>query len=160
MATAYGKAHVYLGQNPPNFTMYNASGTDLSTGYIDPEMDEASLTVNYTQTEQVNTAGEIDAIRSKGEYLEAQFTLRPNSSTIADALKSATLPGAGFSFTVSGMKVIKAGSFSDAFNCTVSTSPWFVQPGASLRGPSQDAATLTVTARRYASITVNTPTSE
>lgn len=160
MATAYGKVHVYLGQNPPNFTMYNASGTDLSTGYIDPEMDEASLTVGFNATEQVNTAGEIDAIRFKGEYLEAQFTLRPNSTSIANALKAATLPGAGFSFTVADMKVVKAGSFADAFNCTISTSPWFVQPNASLRGPSQDAATLTVTARRYAGVTTNTPATE
>jgi len=160
MATAYGKAHVYLGQNPPNFTMYNASGTDLSTGYVDPEMDEASLTVNFTFTEQVNTAGEIDAIRSKGEYLEAQFMLRPNADTIANALKAAVVPGRGFSFTVSGMKVIQAGSFLDAFNCTTANGPWFVQPGGSLRGPSQDAATLTITARRYASILTNTVTAE
>lgn len=154
MATQYGKAHLYLGQNPPNFVMYDTTNTETS-GYVDPEMDEASLTVNFTFTEQVNVSGEIDSIRSKGEYLEAQFTLRPNGTDDAAARNAATLPGAGWKFTVTGMKVIKAGSFADAFNYNASTNPapWYVQPGASLRGPSQDAATLTVTARRYANVT-------
>ena len=99
----------------------------------------------------------------RGEYLRATFQMVPKDSgsgqSISDALKAATVPGEGMSFTVSGMKVIIAGGFADAFNCTTSTSPWFVESG-SLRGSAQDAAGVTFTAVRFAGITSNTPVTE
>ena len=158
MATAYGKVHVVLGETPPTITMYkNVTGTATSLGsaYVNPDFDEASISVGFTTKEQAAASGEIDSVRFYGEYLEATFQIRPKAATIADALKAATIPGAGFHFTVSGMAVIAAGSFSDALNCSTSNGPWFVQPGAALRGPSTDAATISVTARRYPGITSN-----
>jgi hypothetical protein len=161
MATAYGDNHLILGVAPPTFTMYDATGSDVTTGWVNPEMDEASITVGFTAKEQMDTSGEISQIRFHGEYLEATFTLRPTSTNSAQTMKSARLPGAGYSFAISGMKIIQMGSFADAFNTNgSSTQPWFAQPGASLRGPSQEAATVTVTCRRYAAITSRTPLTE
>jgi hypothetical protein len=170
MATAYGGPHVILsiGQvpaNPPSITMYDATGTTLGSAWIYTEPTEASLTVNFESAVVNNHLGEPCFRRSKGESLEAQFTVRPRSSdgtpTIAEALKAATLPGEGYSFIVTGMKIIRGGkNFADGFNCTISTSPWFVESGTSLRGPSDDAATLTFTGRRYLSIANNTPVTE
>ncbi len=167
MATAYGNAHVILGQSPPTITMYGKTGTDLGAAYVNPAMDEASVTVGFTHTEVVGTSGEVSLIRSKGEYLEATFQLRPcdtngDGTSTTDALLSARLPGAGFSFRVTGMKAFAAGSFTNALNYVESTQtqPWFVQPGATLRGPSQDVATITLTARRYLGITSHTPVTE
>lgn len=165
-AVAHGDPRLYLGMSPATVTMYNASGTDISAtnAYVTPQMTEADVTVGFEVSEHQNIAGEIAHRRCKGEYLEATFQFVPADTgvtpTTADAVKSATLPGKGFSFAISGMKAIPMGGFADAFNCTSTTSPWFVQPGAGIRGPSQEMATVTVTARRYSGITSNTPVSE
>lgn len=164
-AVAHGDIHVILGQSPPTYTMYGPNGTTLGSGYVSPNLDEASLTVGFVAREIVGTSGDIVARRATGAYIEASFTLRPSdtggSQTVADALKAATLPGAGFSFTITGMHKIKAGGFDDAFNTTEQQiQPWFVEPGASLRGPAQEAAIITLTARRYLGITSSTPVAE
>ena len=162
-ATAFGDIHVVLGQSPPTIVMYNKAGSSLGSAYINPELAEATLETVFEAQNYTNVAGDICARRTRGEYLRATFQMVPKDSstgqTVADALKAATVPGEGMSFTVAGMKVIAAGGFADGFNCTTSTSPWFVESG-SLRGSAQDAAGVTFTAVRFAGITSNSPVTE
>lgn len=162
-ATAFGDIHVVLGQAPPTITMYDKTGSSLGSAYVNPDLAEASLETVFDGNNYTNSAGEVCARRTKGEYLRATFQVVPKDSgvsqAVSDALKAAAIPGEGFSFVVSGMKVIKAGSFSDAFNNSTSTSPWFVESG-SIRGSAQEPAGVTYTAVRFAGITSNTPVTE
>jgi hypothetical protein len=160
-ATAYGEAHIVFGASPPTITLYGKDGVSIGAGYVNPDLAEATLEVVFDSSNYTNTAGEICARRTKGEHLRATFQVIPNAATIADAKLAAMIPGEGWSFTISGMHAIRAGTFTNAFNVTSPTTdrPWFVESG-SIRGSIQDPAGVTFSAVRIYAITTNAPTSE
>lgn len=141
-----------MGKGVPTIVFYDKTGTTLSTAYRTPPIEEIDVTVGGASDEQEGVDGEIEHVHFKGEYIELNLNCRPADDTIANALKTATLPSGGFTAVITGAKVFRAGDFADAVNVTSGGNlayRWIVQPGAKFTGPSTDRARLNVTLRRY-----------
>jgi hypothetical protein len=151
MAIQSGKGHIF-----------GLSGATLGcaslSGYVSPNLQAFRLTHNG-DTERINGQdGEIGSLIHKGEFLELEFTVIPEGSSVANARLSAGLPVVGQVFGVSGLPVLAIGQFVDALN-TVSTNtqPWFYEGGGSINGSSTEKATMTLPLKRYYGITSGTP---
>lgn len=161
-AVNYGDASIILGQDPPTFTVYDESGTTLGTAWTMPDMTSADISVGFDSAETKSQTGEITQVRHTGEYLEATFQFRPKGTAEAGALTSAVLPGAGWTVAITGMKVIRAGKFTDAFNVGGSgilLNRWVCMPSRG-SGEAQAPYTTSWTLRRYSGIVATSPVAD
>lgn len=151
MATKFqGKGYVY--GNPGAFVLYpNDSGTAIS-GYISPAIESCNLTYNAEIEEIKSEGGDIVATIHSGGHLEATFELRPEGDSVAEAKASARIPDMGATMQLTGMPVIAAGPFSDAFNTDGSgilANRWLATGQGSIRTTQSGKAMVTATFRRY-----------
>jgi len=172
MAQQQGKIRIVgtstVSGTPGSFTMYSPSDgtTAVISGYVSPVITGINLQHAVESAMNKDHKGDVVGVVTHGEHLEATFELIPEGSTLANALKSATIPPDGATIVITGLDVIQVGTFPDALNVSGSTLPtsarWIYMGGASIRetnDPGQPAA-LSVPAKRFPLITGGTAVSD
>lgn len=128
------------------------SGTAM-TGYVSPNLQGFSL----------NHKGEIDRVPNQGgvtstliitdEWIELTFDYFPQGTTAANAKLSAWIPELGSKAAVSGLPIIKIGTFADGLNTNGgSTQPWIYEGDGGLDGKAKEKYDGKITLRRYVGI--------
>ena len=147
MATQIGTAHVFgLGTFVINVTGIGSHPGANTTG--------ATLTHENDVDRIKGTTGEYTGVISSGDSLSCEFNLIPEATTLANSLKSASLPAAPTGVTITGMQIVACGPFSDAFNTNAgNTQPWIYEGGGRLVVSNSEKWMLTLPLKRYIGIT-------
>jgi len=143
----------------PQITIYNLANTSLGAAWVVPEWESVDISVQAAETQTLNYEGVIVGVHWTGEFIEASLRLKPFGTTVANALLSATLISRGYTAVITGMPVIAAGVWTDAFNVssttpsfgTLSTYRWHVVAD-SVSLQNAGAAGKSVTLRRFPGI--------
>jgi hypothetical protein len=161
----YGTAYYRLIDNtgPVVLTPVEA-GSAMATVWGSPEVRDIKVSCGGTITEVLGTNGQYGQIDVTAEYVDITFTILPNGTTKANALKAMTLCRKGTPFTVTGAPVIQvrgheaSALFSDVANSgTLGASPTMFLQSHDLDMSVEGKATGTITLRRYPGITSATP---
>lgn len=146
-------------RTPITFTVYDAAGTTLGSGFVMPTVDGFNLTHGFSTNETHKGNGDIDSLTLYGEYIECQFDLvfTPSGATITEAAQAAgerSFP-IGSTVSISGAPVRAFGPFTDSINVTsggIEANRWIYYGGTSVRRSSTGHSTGSVTLRRYPGI--------
>jgi hypothetical protein len=159
MATQTGKTHLY--GVPATFVFYSANGIVVS-GYVTPNLQSGSLSHSVEVDKIKSTTGEFTGLIHHGEALSCTFDCIPEGSvldvgTFAGPVLSARLPAVGGNVVITGLPILAAGSFADAFNVNTAgsapeTSRWIYEGGGSIKGSSDSHWTMTLPLMRYPGI--------
>lgn len=140
------------------YTGYATNGTAMSSGYVTNKIpvDEGINLSHNAEVERVQDAdGDYCALILTAEYVEATFEMRPEGTTIANALGAATMPQIGATFVITGLPIIACGQFSDVFNVGgdgIQLNRWVYEGGGSIRMTNTGKAMTTLPLRRYPSL--------
>lgn len=143
---------------PISFTIYRPSdGASLGSGYVMPVVGGFNVTHNAENVRTRDGSGDIQSTTGHGEFIECQFDLIPDASTLADSRKSATIPPLMSTIVVANADVIPCGPFADAINVNPlgsapETSRWIYEGGGSIRMTQDGIAAVSLTLRRYPKI--------
>lgn len=143
-------------RTPITFTVYDAAGTTLGSGFVMPSVTGFNLTQNGEVTNTKTGNGDYDSHTVHGEYLEASFDLLFVGSSEANQAKAERGWPPGSTVVISGAPVRAMGSFTDAINVAGGSAPetsrWHPMPGMSIRRTNSGESTGSVTMRRYPGI--------
>ena len=138
---------------PPTYTVYDATGTTLGSGWVNPITASVSVSHQASVETVTNESGDVVAVIGHGEYLEATFELIPSGSSVANARKAATLFPLGSTVVTAGFDVIRMGPFADGLNVAGGSAPetsrWLYNGGATDKITSDGKAGLSVPLKRY-----------
>jgi len=141
---------------PITFTVYDAAGTTLGSGFVMPTVDGFTLTHNYETATTRKGNGDFDSHTSHGEYLELSVDLVFTASSLSALANVERGFPLGSTIAISGAPVRAMGSFADAINVAGGSAPetsrWHPMPGMSIRRTSSGTSTGSVTLRRYPGI--------
>lgn len=141
---------------PITFTVYDAAGTTLGSGFVMPTVEDFSLTHNFDVSNTRKGNGDYDSHTVSGGYVEAQFTLAFTGSSAANQAAGERGFPEGSTVVISGAPVRACGPWSDCLNVTSGglpdTARWHPMPGMSFRRSSTGPSTGTITMRRYPGI--------
>lgn len=147
---------------PISFTIKTpGSGSTSLTGYVYPIITGVNVS-HQAETDMIkNESGDVVAVITHGEYLEATFECVPSGGTLADARTSATLPALGSTVIITGADVIPIGSFADGINVTDGDSTtigkrWIYLGGGTVRTSSDGHATMSLPLKRFPGVTGGT----
>ena len=155
---AQGKAVVFgtsaTSSTPGTFTLYPpTAGSTAVTGYVAGTV--SGINVNHAAESSMikNQDGDVDAVITHGEYLEATFEIIA-SGTTKDLVKlHASLPEANSTLAISGLEIIPMGPFSDGLNVSGASLPlmarWIYTGGASVRLSTDGHATISLPVKRF-----------
>jgi len=143
--TFLGKAEIY------GFGSAAMDVPDL-VGYVSPQLTTADIEHQGAVREVRNQSGQLNAlIIADDDTLTWTINFIPQAGTRADALKSAWLPPIGARIKITGMPVVKIGSFADAFNADT-TNPWIYEGDGRINCVSNENWTATLKCRRFKNI--------
>lgn len=141
---------------PITFTVYDAAGTTLGSGFVMPTVDGFTLTHNYETATTRKGNGDYDSHTAHGEYLELSVDLVFTASSLSALANVERGFPLGSTIVISGAPVRPMGSFTDAINVAGGSAPetsrWHPMPGMSIRRTSSGTSTGSVTLRRYPGI--------
>ena len=132
----------------------------MTAGYVAtkiPVAEGASLSHNAEVERVQDTDGDYTGLIITAEYVECTFDMRPEGSSVANALGAATIPPVGATFVITNLPIIAAGSFADVLNVDTGgsapeTHRWVYEGGGSLRLSNTGKAMVTLPLRRYPGI--------
>lgn len=130
-------------------------GSDvLLSGYVSPNLQSLRVSHQADVKRGLDQDGDIASLSASGEFLECQFDIVPEGSTIANAKKSAGLPPILGTFEISGLPIIAMGAFTDALNTDdANTQRWVYEGDGEINVLAEDDATMSLTLRRYPNMT-------
>lgn len=146
---------------PITFTVYDASGTDLGSGFVMPPVSGFNLSHPFKTTENMDGVGEVDSLTLSGECIECQFDLVFSGSSVSNQAAGERSFPIGATVSISGAPVRKFGPFTDALNVTsggIEANKWIYYSGTNIRRSQSGEATGSVTLRRYRKISGSTVT--
>ena len=147
MSTQYGTGHIH-----------SLSGGVLAiaalSGYISPNLQGGSLSTTADDDEIKGQTGKVTGLIAENDMLECSFDFIPEGSTVANAKLAAGLPPLNSPVTITGLPVIAAAGYADAYN-TAAGGPWFYKSGR-INHLADGKWTATMTLKRYPAITSGT----
>ena len=161
MAKQQGGAHVFgtseVSTVPGVLTWINSDASAAGAAYVSPIITSFDITHHAKEDTTMNQNGDIVATLTCGEYIECSFELIPFGSTTAAAKDSAYIPPDNSVCTITGMPIIKVGTFTDALNVAGGALPqsakWIYASGWNLHMVNESKGTARVTLRRYPKLT-------
>ncbi len=142
--------------SPITFTIYNQSNTSLGSGYVMPTVTGWNVTHQADNIKTKDSHGNIQSTTGHGEYLECQFDLVPDGTSLANSRLASTLPPIMSTVVISGADVFPSGPFADAINVAGGSAPetsrWIYEGGGSVRQSNDGHAVVSITLRRYPNI--------
>ena len=130
--------------------------TSLS-GYISPLPQSLGMRHKAENKAIRGKDGEITTLIGYGDYLECKFIFVPNGTAAitgsSGAQKSAGIPANLAGVTITGLPIIAAGPFSDAFNTDVVTNPWIYCADGGIDASLEEVWKGDMLLRRYLNIT-------
>ena len=167
-ASNVGPVQIYHGQLPPTIIFYKDGGTAHNSSFVNPVVESYSIAPFADHRELVGASGEVTSTRTTRSGLECTLQIRPEGTTAANARLSGSIPSVGNTAAISGMAVIKMGTFLDAWNVSYNATPtahvayttdgttlWHVVSVSPMTGGPQDPQMYSVTMRRYAGLASN-----
>lgn len=150
MSMFFGKGYLV---NPANPTL-TPSGI---AGYIAPVIRVPQLVQSEDAYSLLKTTlGIVEGIVGPNDcILKCTFNYLPRGTTLANALKAATLPTKG-AYGIAGFPIIQVDAFADAWNATLlaGNPPWFYLGGGEILGAEDGKEwTGSITLWRFAGIT-------
>ena len=143
--------------------MKGTDGTTTLTGYVSPNLKTLKLNHGADRSEIKGQDGVTSGLILNNEVVECTFDVIPEGSSVANAKLSAQLPTPGCICVITGLPVIKIGSFTDStdgvLNSGNSTQPWIYEGGGSVNGESEKEWSMSIPLKRYVGITSGTPIS-
>lgn len=132
-------------------------GIPAITGYVAPNLQGARIAHTAEIDPTKGQSGKTTGIMLNDEILECEFEYLPEgASTLAAAVKSASIPRAGAFLQISGLEVVQIGPFTDAYNTNgVNTQPWIYVGGGVINATNDGKWTVTLPCRRYPLIPSN-----
>lgn len=145
----------------PTITVYDFTGTSLSTAWVVPEFVSGAISVQSKSSMTENYQGDISAVHFCGTYFEASLRMKPFAeyvtsiaTTEENVRKSATILQPGFTATITGMPVIRADPYTDIWNVGgsgIQLTRWVIF-GGNLDMSNSDSAGSVITLRRFPGI--------
>jgi hypothetical protein len=134
-------------------------GTDGApiAGYVSPNLQGFDLTHKATVDRVANQSGNTASLIITDEFIQITFDFIPQGTSLANALKSATIPPPGATAAITGLPIIPIGSFADGLNTDgTSTQPWIYETDAGVNGKAKEKWEGKITLTRYVGITSGT----
>lgn len=120
--------------------------------YFSPNLQGGSVSHNTEIDRVPNERGQIEGVIPTQEFLEISFNVVPRGASTTQAKASAGLPLPCQGITITGLPVMRIGSFADALNGT----NWVYEGGGEVTMSSTEKWSMTLPLRRYPAITSTT----
>ena len=157
MSTHFNGKHVQsLTGGAIVFTEPPASGSGAGStiaGYVSPNFQNLDVLHKGDVDLVPNQAGQISSLIVTDEWIELTFDYFPQGTDDTNARASATLPKIGSKAAITGLPIVKLGSFTDGLNTDgASTQPWIYLGDGGVAGHAKEKWNGKITLRRYVAI--------
>lgn len=151
MPTQQGTAHLF--GVPATIVFKDPDNTAMAVAFVTPNIQGIKLNHSADVQKIKSTTGEFTGLISSGDYLTCAFDYIIEGTSLANAKASAQIPQTLSTAEITGLSIIAAGPFVDAYNTDGSnTQRWIYEGGASSDFFNDKNATGQITLSRYINI--------